>query len=483
MKLNHSVLSAAALALAGAALVAGPLTPPGGPVASTYKTLNEIEPRIPVGPTTTPGDADSVYRISQPGSYYLTGDVVGQSGKDGIEIAAENITLDLNGFTLRGVPGSKAGIDANETPSPYCTIKNGHVQGWGQDGLLGNLVGAWVITDVKFRNNSGNGMTINSGTVCTRCYFTGNSLSGCGTSNHVEFHQCFGSQNGQHGFAAGSDSQFVGCEATSNGGTGIVVPLGGRVIGCTTTLNNNVGIFVGDGGQVMDCHVDTNLQGGIIVGKGGNVFRCAVNGNGTTTSHYGIQARFYSTTAVTTATIGDCIVTANTGTGIQTAGGTIHGCMAESNGNNGIWMSGRGVISECTAASNTGIGIIGGNSVQVLHCTSGNNTTHGIQVSSDCLVRGNSCDSNGTAVANGAGIYIPSAILPFANSDNRIEENNCSDADYGILVSYSGNFIARNSCTGNTTNYSISANNTKGTIVNAAAVDITTSNSFANFEY
>jgi hypothetical protein len=36
------------------------------------KTLDEVEPRIPIGPDTTPGDSDSTYKITEPGSYYLT---------------------------------------------------------------------------------------------------------------------------------------------------------------------------------------------------------------------------------------------------------------------------------------------------------------------------------------------------------------------------------------------------------------------------
>jgi hypothetical protein len=68
--------------------VAGPLSPPGGPVASTYKTLSEVEPRTAVSLANTPGDADSLFKITQPGSYYLTGNIVGVAGKHGVEIAA-----------------------------------------------------------------------------------------------------------------------------------------------------------------------------------------------------------------------------------------------------------------------------------------------------------------------------------------------------------------------------------------------------------
>ncbi|MBL9031129.1 MAG: right-handed parallel beta-helix repeat-containing protein [Phycisphaerae bacterium] len=475
--------------VAAAGLVAGPLSPPAGPVAPTYKTLHEIEPGIPVGPTTTPGDADSVFKITQPGRYYLTGDVVGVAGRHGIEIEASHVTLDLKGYQVRGVPGSLSGIDGNgtgpgsPTSAPYLTLKHGVVTGWGQNGATANNAGAWIVEEVKFASNTGYGISVNSGTVFTRCYFYLNSLDGCQTSNHVEFYYCFASQNGGHGFSAGSNSAFQNCEAGSNGGSGFVVPLGGRATNCTSTLNA-VGIFLGDGGSADNCHVDLNRNEGIIVGKGGTVSRCAVDGNGTATVSAGILARLFSSSTVTTATITDCIVTSNSGYGIQINGGSVRGCMAESNGQGGINAGSNAVVTQCVAKSNTGSGILANLSVAVLNNTCSANTIHGIQLSDDCIARGNTCDSNGSAVTNGSGIFVPSATFPLTNSDNRIEENNCSDNDYGIQVLFAGNVIIRNTCTGNTTaNFNIVASNTKGTIVNAAGVDITTSNSFANFEY
>ncbi|HZW06443.1 MAG TPA: hypothetical protein VFF65_04910, partial [Phycisphaerales bacterium] len=63
----------AALSAVGRNAAAGPIDPPAGPVAPTGRTLAEVEPRTPIGPVTTPGDADAVFKITQPGSYYLAG--------------------------------------------------------------------------------------------------------------------------------------------------------------------------------------------------------------------------------------------------------------------------------------------------------------------------------------------------------------------------------------------------------------------------
>src|SRR3990172_7801801 len=78
---------------------AGDLNPPPGPITPTQRT--------PIGASTTPGDADSLFKITSPGSYYLTGNItgVGAPSMNGIEIAASGVKLDLMGFDLVGVPG------------------------------------------------------------------------------------------------------------------------------------------------------------------------------------------------------------------------------------------------------------------------------------------------------------------------------------------------------------------------------------------
>src|SRR5690242_16063675 len=90
-----------AMCVVSSAFGQGALTPPGVP-APMMKSLDQIEPRTPVDATHTPGNSFEGFIISQPGSYYLTTNILGSSGKDGIEIATNNVSLDLNGFALLG---------------------------------------------------------------------------------------------------------------------------------------------------------------------------------------------------------------------------------------------------------------------------------------------------------------------------------------------------------------------------------------------
>src|SRR3954465_10824768 len=75
------------------ALAQGSLTPPSAPGA-TMKSLDQIEARTPVDATHTPGDLSAEFIISQPGSYYLTTNLVGVGGTYGVVINTNNVTLD-----------------------------------------------------------------------------------------------------------------------------------------------------------------------------------------------------------------------------------------------------------------------------------------------------------------------------------------------------------------------------------------------------
>ena len=98
------------------------------------KSLAQIEPRTIVNSANTPGDGTSLFIISQPGSYYLTTNLVGVSGKNGINIAANCVTLDLNGFALLGGPGSSSAIYILGAQTNI-TVRNGTISGWGSSGV------------------------------------------------------------------------------------------------------------------------------------------------------------------------------------------------------------------------------------------------------------------------------------------------------------------------------------------------------------
>jgi len=248
-------IASAALLVAAGFVFAGPLHPPAGPVTSTYKTLTEVEPRIAINAANTPGDADSLFKITQRGSYYLTGNITGVIGKHGIEIVASGVTLDLMGFDLSGIPamGAFDGVSLGVGNLANITIRNGSVRAWGGDGIDVNFSDNNLLDGLRVQGNGGSGIiagTTSTVTGCTAFANTGNGIS------------------------AGFGSTVTGCTAQSNIGDGIFAGSGSTVTGCTASFNSGDGISAGSGSTVTGCTASTNFGDGIQVN-----FDCRVTDN------------------------------------------------------------------------------------------------------------------------------------------------------------------------------------------------------------
>ena len=163
------------------------------------------------------------------------------------------------------------------------------------------------------------------------------------------------------------------------------------------------------------------------------------------------------------STVSNCSAFQNTGNGISTGDGcTVSNCSARLNTGFGISVANGSTVSNCTAFNNSADGINTTTGSTVADCTVSFNTLNGILCSSSCIIRGNTCASNGNGAGNGAGIRATS-------TNNRIEGNNCTLADRGIDVDAPGNIIIRNTCSGNTINWVIVANNVCGPILDRTA--------------
>jgi hypothetical protein len=350
----------ALLVLAAApAAFAGPLSPPAGAVATSMKTLAEIEPRTTISAATTPGDADSLYRITAPGSYYLTGNLQGAAGKHGIEVAVNGVTIDLNGFSLLGTATSLDGIKVDGFRSNI-TVSNGSATGWAGWGVNMNSATEARVSNVRA---------------------TANTIAGIGVS---------------------SNSVVTDCSTHANG----------------------AGIYTGTRCSVVSCTSSDDLGIGIRVDSGSTVRDCAAWGAGT-----------------------------NGGAGIYgDIGSTIINCAARACEGDGIRVDDSAVVQGCSVTSNAGYGIYSPRSATVTDCCCGGNDKDGIRVKDNSYIRGNNLTYNGLNAANAAGICI-------TGTNNRVEGNNCSWNDRGVEVQGAGNFVNRNTCRGNTTNYVIAANN------------------------
>jgi len=138
------------------------------------KTLDQVESRTPI--------SNLPFTISAAGSYYLTGNFDSTPDGDGITITASNVTLDLNGFRLKGT-GSGAnstGINAKGGGSAILVglvIKNGTIMGFGNSIVL-QRVNDSTIENVRCSDSKSVSIRLlGSSGVCD-----GNSISHCHVS-------------------------------------------------------------------------------------------------------------------------------------------------------------------------------------------------------------------------------------------------------------------------------------------------------------
>ncbi len=414
----------------------GSLTPPGAP-APTMKSLAQIEPRTPVsGPTT----------ITNAGAYYLTTNLVGTAGQNGINLNADDVTLDLNGFALIGAPGSLNAINA-AAPRRNVAIRNGIIRNWGQAAISLQTAENSQFESLRVISNG----------------------SGLLAGNQCQVRNCLATYNTNNaGISVGNAALVQDCIVVSNAFRGILAGNDCRITGCTVVANatgGNDGIATGRGAVVQNCVASRNgtsagtQGGGIAVDVGSTVTGCTTVSNAVE----GIFLQFDSV-------VKDCTAREN-GVGVSTVGGiTIQSCTLALNLDIGIWDKGGSVIANCTVTEN-GTGIVATNQTVVRECAVAWSANDGILVHEGCQVVENNCHDNG-----GAGIHVVS-------TDNRIDRNLCTRNATGILVDDAYNLLVHNQSSNNTTtNFNVASGNAQGTVETEATMNVN-KNPHANFAF
>ena len=336
------------LALTATALLAqGPLSPPGAP-APAMKTLTQIEPRTPISATMS---------ISQPGSYYLTSDVAGQ-----ITIAANDVTLDLNGFTVRPETGDGIGI-LSGNPRTNVTIKNGSVVGNGLMTFTGPVAGSYGgnVNDrgiIAYGRSAGNtsGQNIRIENVTVRGFDQGIILATFEESDggRHTISNCIVRDFGFAGIKA-TQCTLRDCVVRAGAGNGVE---GNAIVADGLLVDRVVGVGIsGDNINLQRVNVRSTSGNGINTSfsrvSGGQISSCAVGINGTDNQIEAISVNACTATGILSPNSSVSRVTAsfNAGAGVWCDSSTISNCLIRGSGADGI----RGVnstISLCKSSGN-----------------------------------------------------------------------------------------------------------------------------------
>lgn len=321
----------------------GSLTPPGAP-APTMKTLDQIESRTPISALP--------YTISMPGSYYVTTNLL-VAVNNGIVIAANNVTLDLNGFTISSVQnpatiGKAIALGSGSGPVANITIRNGFITGGvtNNGATFGGSGFAYGI--FQFGGQSPANVHVSNVTV-SGCLYVGIHL---GSSNTV-VESCIVNTAGTYGIYAQSISGSTAMNCGSYGiyatdtasdcsgmgvinGTGVYAVLAnncrgtgsGSGSGVSATVANNCHGTALNTGSGLACNVANNSYGTSGSGLGiGATTALNCYGSSGAQSSYGI----FGTSAQ------NCYgSSSSTGIGIYETSSAI-GCFGSSSGDTGLY--------------------------------------------------------------------------------------------------------------------------------------------------
>ncbi|MBS0657704.1 MAG: hypothetical protein JSR82_05580 [Verrucomicrobia bacterium] len=271
-------------------VLAGDVTAARNEIAAVQSSVDALNPRtvIPAG---------GAYTISAPGSYVLSGNITVASGS-GLTIAADNVSLDLNGFTIastgtsavngtagillsgarkrlaiangiiRGV-GFYRGISSNGTVPTDVRVTNVSVSDVFSDGINLSYLGSNLVTASTVTNVGGDGINANTVVGCmvfgaADSGIFGGTVTGSSGTNTAGLSSVSSITNPSLSSVAATVAQVQTALTESSdkrtqipgGSTPFVISTGGSYV-----LTGDLTVATGDGIQIIVSNVTLDLNG------------------------------------------------------------------------------------------------------------------------------------------------------------------------------------------------------------------------------
>jgi parallel beta-helix repeat protein len=495
-----SVLSVLSILLVVLVLAQGPLVPPGTPGA-TMKTLEQVEPRTPIG-----GSVD----ITTPGSYYLTTNIVPSGGTPAIMIRTNNVKLDLNGFSILGASARGSGIGISDNVgnvviengtisdcyyygihaggASNCVFRNLRVMGHAQfsTAYAGILAGTHaVVESSRVLDSGGKGVVAGSGSVVTGNVIENQATDGLGLTGSGSYvaDNIVKGNGDNYNITAGNQLNILLCEVPEALDWPCSVKFAGTLT-CSQTGVNGITVNADDvtidldghtlvgpgpgGSNPSGIHQDSSFRnltvsnGKIIRWIGGK----GVYAAGSSARIAGMQSHTNNCGVETGkgSMIRDCAAMGNYDLGIKAGpGSTVSGCIVAKTDSpltiGSLYASEGSTVSRCAAYDNDGYGIVALDGV-ITDCSAQHNGDTGIVIVgglvSDCSAENN----EGFGIAGDYRAHITRCMVSgntrggiVVNGRCLVKGNNCSangltTAGSGIRVWGSNSRIEDNNVTG-----------------------------------
>ena len=205
--------------------------------------------------------------ITECGSYFLTGCLTGNGSGHGITVAADNVTINLNGFTLEGSgSGQWDGIHI-EPGFDGIVVVNGQICCWGDDGVEGQDDSSTRLESMTVTGNGGHGANLGVASFVIDSVFKGNGTDGVYVRDGSKVANSVAMDNGRGGFTAQDGAFIDDCNSTGNTEWGFAI--------CCT--NEQAG-----SSRLESCHASANgigfweQQGAV----NSTISRCSAPSNG-----------------------------------------------------------------------------------------------------------------------------------------------------------------------------------------------------------
>ncbi len=341
--------------------------------------------------------AEIPYTITTSGHYVVTRDLalVGTHlSQSGISVLADDVVIDLNGWTLSG-GGSTSGSGIYQpSTNRNLTVQNGQLIRWANIAIMHSYSGGLLCTGEgnQIRNlqvrRSHNGIVTGPGSIVEGCSTESGRRAGIRTLGQSVIRHCTARSNSYHGIIAGPDSVVEHCSALRNEGAGIQAGPRARVLSCLASQNGGLGVHTEPGSTVEHCQAIANQSNGYHLGVGSLLL------------HSG----------------------------------------ASTNAREGVVLEEDSLAERCRVHENARNGFVASNTTRIVQCAAFRNGSSGIRIEGwGCHVADNVCYTNGH-----------SGILATSDSSgNRIADNTLVDNVYGIYENGSSNVLTRNFAVGN----------------------------------